>query len=374
MMLPSVKVCPISPCVTSKANRYGTDLRRIAAGRELLSWKSSRARLHVVHLAGIIHRDLKPENVIIDSRGQPVLVDFGLAQNIDEARHATGTIEGTLAYMPPEQQEGNSQASGPACDIYSLGVLLFELLAGQIPFQGTFAEILDQKRSERYPPLQALGMDAALVSLSRAMCGEPDARFPTMLEFADRLAAYLRDEVTEVPVASPASPRSSQAASTMSHPMDPRVAGEVLQSLREWGWEVGLARLETQIQVMPDLQRRGMLRLLTGWIKGERGDHTAGIEQLRAAEQIPELRAWARTARLLSATAPISWRKPGNSWIWPNRKRPPIRFCTPPSITDGVPFAIARTATTKPWNIFTGPRSCLAPITLALAAWSIPWA
>src|SRR5207302_2356352 len=80
-------------------------------------------------------------------------------------------------------------------------------------------------------------------------------------------------------------------------PMDPRIADEVLQLLREWGWEVGLARLETRIQVMPDVQRRGLLRLLAGWIKGERGDHAAGIEQFRQAEQIPEMRAWARAGQ-----------------------------------------------------------------------------
>ena len=79
----------------------------------------------------------------------------------------------------------------------------------------------------------------------------------------------------------------------MTHPMDPRIADEVLLLLREWGWEVGLARLETRIQVVPDIRRRGLLRLLAGWIKGERGDHAAGIEQLREVEKIPEMRAWA---------------------------------------------------------------------------------
>ena len=246
----------------------------------------------------MIHRDIKPENVIIDSRGQPVIVDFGLAHSADGARQGGGNIEGTLAYMAPEQQDGNGQPSGPACDIYSLGVLLFELLAGQNPFRGTFAEVLEQNAASDthlYKPW-------ALTRLWLVCASEPyeesrAARFTTMIDFADRLAAYLRDEGAEVPAALPAPPRSGQAVSTVSHPMDPRIADEVLQLLREWGWEVGLARLETRIQVMPDIQRRGLLRLLAGWIKGERGDHAAGIEQFREAEQIPEMRAWARTGQ-----------------------------------------------------------------------------
>src|SRR5205807_2563965 len=75
------------------------------------------------HDKGVLHRDLKPENIILDADGQPVIVDFGLALRCgDDATRLTqaGSIQGTVAYMAPEQQRGDLDAVGPACDIYSL--------------------------------------------------------------------------------------------------------------------------------------------------------------------------------------------------------------------------------------------------------------
>jgi class 3 adenylate cyclase len=279
----------------------GASLRECIAshrGRAGVALVETLARaLAVVHAAGVVHRDVKPENIIIDARNQPVIVDFGLALRSEELAQGSGSeIQGTLPYMAPEQQRGEG-AIGPACDIYSLGVLLYELLTGQVPFHGDFFQVLDQKRLERYPPLQQFGMDAILEGLcQRALRPDPSARFASMTDFADRLAGYLRDEVGALPA--PAAPAERvKAVSTMLHPMDPRVAGEVLELLREWGWDVGMSRLEARILTLDDNRRRGVLRLLGGWIKGERGAHAAALEQFHQAEEIPELTAWARVGQ-----------------------------------------------------------------------------
>ena len=91
------------------------------------------------HEQDIIHRDLKPANVMIDPDGEPIVMDFGLARRVDDEILITapGKILGTPAYMSPEQVEGDASNIGPATDIYSLGVILYQMLTGRLPFQGS---------------------------------------------------------------------------------------------------------------------------------------------------------------------------------------------------------------------------------------------
>ncbi len=101
--------------------------------------------LQEAHDCGIIHRDMKPANIMLNTKGQAVLMDFGLARQVNgEEKDVTkdGTFLGTPAYMSPEQIRGASREIGPATDIYSLGVVMYRLLTGRRPFEGTFTAIV----------------------------------------------------------------------------------------------------------------------------------------------------------------------------------------------------------------------------------------
>lgn len=110
------------------------------------------------HAQAVIHRDLKPDNIMVDSDGEPVIMDFGLARRLDDEVRLTtaGEISGTPAYMSPEQVRGNPDEIGPQSDIYSLGVVLYEMLTGNVPFQGQLMSILHKVVNEEPLPPSAV--------------------------------------------------------------------------------------------------------------------------------------------------------------------------------------------------------------------------
>lgn len=155
--------------------------------------------LQAAHAKGVIHRDLKPSNVALEN-GEPVVLDFGLARhsepNDTESRLTkAGSIMGTPTYMSPEQVEGNIDVMGPATDIYTLGVMLYEFLTGQAPFNGSMAAVLGHIMSSTPKPPSELrpGLDLRLEAIClKAMAKKPEDRWPSMEAFAVALADWGR--------------------------------------------------------------------------------------------------------------------------------------------------------------------------------------
>src|SRR5262249_5111490 len=111
--------------------------------------------LEEAHRRQIIHRDLKPGNIMLTRAGTPIITDFGLARRCDtkDVRLTqSGTIVGTPAYMAPEQAKGKFEEMGPSCDIYSLGVILYEVLTRRLPFYGEALELLAKALTEEPEP------------------------------------------------------------------------------------------------------------------------------------------------------------------------------------------------------------------------------
>lgn len=153
--------------------------------------------IHEAHERGVVHRDLKPDNIMLDNRGEPIVMDFGLARR-DQPGESTltheGTIMGTPAYMSPEQVEGDTKAIGPRSDIYSLGVILFELLAGQRPFQGSAATLMAKILRDAPPSLSSLRHDVE-PKLEwvcwKAMAKRQAERYSNGRDMADAIGQFL---------------------------------------------------------------------------------------------------------------------------------------------------------------------------------------
>ncbi|HVV99449.1 MAG TPA: serine/threonine-protein kinase, partial [Planctomycetaceae bacterium] len=154
--------------------------------------------LDAAHRSGIVHRDLKPANLMLDERREPIVMDFGLARHdraADDPRLTrTGMVMGTPAYMSPEQVAAEHDRVGPASDIYSLGVIFYELLTGQRPFPGTtIARLFKQILTDEPPAPSALrpGLDPQLEDIClKMMAKEVGQRFGSMQEVVDALETW----------------------------------------------------------------------------------------------------------------------------------------------------------------------------------------
>ena len=188
----------------------GQDIRKhcreqhIPAHRRMEMLVSIADALAVAHGHGIIHRDLKPGNILVERNGGARLIDFGAARvlagdlNTRQEHTLTGQIIGTLSYLSPEQASGNSRHADHRSDLYQLGVVAYELLAGTLPYDmdgHTSAEILRAIIAEPARTLDSTGAvkdgHPAVAFFERALAKSPEQRFGSAAEMADAMRAVV---------------------------------------------------------------------------------------------------------------------------------------------------------------------------------------
>lgn len=203
--------------------------------------------LQFSHERGVVHRDIKPANIMLTSEGQAKIADFGIARIESSSMTQAGTVLGTPAYMSPEQFMG--QVVDKRSDIYSSGVVLYQLLTGERPFEGGLSAIMHKALNTEPPwPSQiAITSPPAFDTVVRkAMAKRPEDRFQSATEFLQALkaaaaggrdaeAAYPADEATMVaaagtiiqpPAPQPPHPRTAEPATPASAPPAPAPAGK----------------------------------------------------------------------------------------------------------------------------------------------------
>jgi len=186
----------------SLAERIGKGPVDVSTAVELVG-AVARAVEHL-HRRGIVHRDLKPSNILLDGSGQPYVTDFGLAKVFGPGseKTATGVVTGTPSYMSPEQASGRSAEVGPGADIYSLGVILYELLTGRPPFRGenpldTLMGVLGREPTLPRRLNPRIPHSLELVCL-KCLAKSPDDRYASADALADDLERFVRGEALQV--------------------------------------------------------------------------------------------------------------------------------------------------------------------------------
>ena len=183
----------------------GANLKELLGERRYLPVAEALAIVHqaarglaFAHEHGIVHRDVKPQNVLVDDDGAAKVTDFGIARSLgrDSELTQSGAILGTADYLSPEQATG--QPVSEASDQYSLGVLLYELLTGEVPYRGeSIVAVASRHVNDPVPSVIDRRPDVPLrvdALVARAMAKRPEERFPSMDAFIAALEGALADE------------------------------------------------------------------------------------------------------------------------------------------------------------------------------------
>jgi hypothetical protein len=232
-----------------------------------LSWSELRPyalaileTLQAVHAAGVVHRDIKPSNMLIDGHGRPVLIDFGLARGTAITRTKARRRSGTMQYSSPEQLAG--EACGPASDLYSLAVVLYESLCGYLPHGHDWREIV-QRRSSGELPAVPMGAPMEVTSVLMQMLAlDPNDRPGSAAEVLEAWGGVGADAQVERMCRNlPERSTRQELRALFSGP-------DLFLHLREDGAEVLYART--------DGWRSQVIRELGRWIRLGRARYKAG--------------------------------------------------------------------------------------------------
>lgn len=209
------------------------------------------------HQHDLIHRDLKPANVMITPKGQPVLMDFGIAKIVGgEFRTATGLVLGTVAYMSPEQVQG--EPLNACSDIYSLGIILYEMLAGRLPFEGSTASAVMMKHlTEPVPDIRPLNpnLPAGVVAvIDKALAKRRQDRFQT----AGQMASALRESLGQGQAADRTTvmPMQAPAPATVVHAPTPTRAAPAPTAVAPAGQATRAAAVPERVENAPAASKR----------------------------------------------------------------------------------------------------------------------